>query len=177
MFALLPTLLAASLASPGTLDVCRVIDAPSPEFYQIVLVTTGRVPGARIAKGMTEVTFSRSPFGITLTEQGDYLRDLTLSVSNLRPLATGAYVVWVTTPSLDQVERLGVLSPDGKLEGQVGWNKFLVVITLESDDGLDQARWEGPIVLRGVSKSGAMHSSLGHGPFEQENCSSVGFIG
>lgn len=177
MFALLPTLLAASIASPGTLDVCRVIDAPSPEFYQIVLVTTGRVPGARIAEGMTEVTFSRSPFGITLTEQGDYLRDLTLSVSNLRPLATGAYVVWVTTPSLDQIKRLGVLSADHKLEGQVGWNKFLVVITLENDDGRDQARWEGPIVLRGMSKSGAMHTSLGHGPFEQENCSAVGFVG
>ena len=177
MFTLLSTLLAVSLGSPGTLDVCSASDVVSPEFYEIVLVTTGRVPGSRRAKGKSEVAFSHSPFGISLSQNGDYLRDLSLSVTNLMPAARGDFVVWVTTPSLDQIERLGVLSDDGRLDGQVSWNKFLVVITLEEDEARGQDRWQGPIVLRGVSKSGAMHTSLGHGPFEQENCSAVGFTG
>lgn len=163
-----------AVLGPG---ICRTTETGAPEFYEIPLVPTQRVPGTQRSSGLASVRFARSPFGITLTEEGDYVRDLELSVKNLRPAGRGAYVVWVTTPSLDRIERLGVLPDEGTFLGQVAWNKFLLVITLETDDASRQARWQGPVVLRGMSRSGAMHTSLGHGPFVVENCSAVGFVG
>ena len=153
---------------------CRLPRTVGPEFYVIELVSTRRIPGSGAATGNVDVTFAPSPFGVSLTENGDYLRDLEINVSNLRPPEQGALVVWVTTPQLDRIERVGVLG-DGVLRGQVRWNKFLVVVSLEQDDGSTAPRWAGPIVLRGMSRSGAMHTSAGHGPFETENCASYGF--
>lgn len=153
---------------------CRPPLVAAPEFYVIELVTTRRIPGSGAATGRVDVTFTPSPFGISLTENGDYLRDVEINVSNLRPSDQGVFVVWLTTPQLDRIERVGVLG-DGPLRGQVRWNKFLVVISLEQDDASSAPRWAGPIVLRGMSRSGAMHTSAGHGPFETENCASYGF--
>ncbi len=174
----LAALAAAGLTGPEALTAlepaeCR-LPASAPEFYVIELVSTRRIPGSGAATGTVDVTFAPSPFGVSLTENGDYLRDLEIDVSNLRPPDQGSFVVWVTTPQLDRIERIGVLG-DGTLRGQVRWNKFLVVISLEQDDASTAPRWAGPIILRGMSKSGAMHTSAGHGPFETENCASYGF--
>ena len=35
--------------------------------------------------------------------------------------------------------------------------------------------WTGPIVIRGMSRSGMMHTMAGHGPFEEENCAAYGY--
>ena len=170
----------AALASAGVTGAgsptreCRLALAVAPEFYAIELVSTRRIPGSGAATGRVDVTFTPSPFGVSLTENGDYLRDIQINVSNLRPPDQGAFVVWVTTPQLDRIERVGVLG-DGVLRGQVRWNKFLVVVSLEQDDASTAPRWAGPIVLRGMSRSGAMHTSAGHGPFETENCAAYGF--
>ena len=153
---------------------CRLPRTIAPEFYVIELVSTRRIPGSGAATGNVDVTFAPSPFGVSLTENGDYLRDIQINMSNLRPPDQGDFVVWVTTPQLDHIERVGVLS-DGVLRGQVRWNKFLVVVSLEQDDASTALRWAGPIVLRGMSRSGAMHTSAGHGPFETENCAAYGF--
>ncbi len=153
---------------------CRLSGAVAPEFYVIELVSTGRIPGSGATTGSVDVTFAPSPFGVTLTENGDYVRNIEINVGDLRPPDQGAFVVWVTTPQLDRIERVGVLG-DGALQGQVRWNKFLVVVSLEQDDASTAPRWAGPIVLRGMSRSGAMHTSAGHGPFETENCASYGF--
>ena len=174
------TIVLAVLATAGTTVSgspaveCLLPRAAAPEFYVIELVTTGRIPGSGAATGRVDVTFAPSPFGVSLTENGDYLRDLEINVSNLRAPDQGSFVVWITTPQLDSIERVGVLG-DGTLRGQVRWNKFLVVISLEQDDASTAPRWAGPIILRGMSKSGAMHTSAGHGPFETENCASYGF--
>ena len=78
------------------------------------------------------------------------------------------------------MKRLGALEV-GEAErvsgfsGEVGWNKFLVVITLEPEDDPEAATWSGPIVLRGMSRSGAMHTMAGHGPFQEENCAAYGY--
>ena len=161
----------------GTTDMCLVADADSPVFYQVELITTKRVAGSGMATGVGEVTFTPSPFGVNLTENGDYLRHIAISVDGLKGPVKGNYVAWVTTPSLAQTTRLGVLGADRKISGNVGYNKFLLVISLEDDDGSSSERWKGPIVLRGMSRSGAMHTSAGHGPFVQENCTGYGFNG
>ena len=59
--------------------------------------------------------------------------------------------------------------------GSARWNKFLVVITLEPDDGGESGMWSGPVVFRGMSRSGMMHTMVGHGALQQENCAAYGY--
>ncbi len=37
----------------------------------------------------------------------------------------------------------------------------------------DVQRWQGPILLRGLSPSGRLHTMAGHGPFEDVSCQQV----
>ncbi len=117
----LAALAAAGLTGPESPTECRLAAPVAPEFYVIELVSTRRIPGSGAATGRVDVTFAPSPFGVSLTENGDYLRDLEINVSNLRPADQGAFVVWVTTPQLDRIERVGVLAV-GVLRGRVCWN-------------------------------------------------------
>lgn len=174
-------------------------DPGPPEYYAFPLVSTGRIPGTARADGRGRVVFpASSPFGVALAEDGSYRYDLVLSTDGLPEPDAGRYVVWITTPNVDPVRRVGPLPSDGELRSRVSWNKFLVVVTLEpgdapsataddgDDGGADDARgedvrssapemWSGPIVLRGMSRSGMMHTMAGHGPFEQENCAAYGY--
>ncbi len=147
----------------------------SPEYYKITLVPTRRVPGARRATGAAAVTFTPSPFGISISPKGNYVYNLDISIENLPPAREGAYVVWVSTADLDQIKRLGTLDDAMKISGQVHWNKYLVIITLEPSANVTGDIWQGPVVLRGMSRSGMMHTMAGHGPFQQEPCASFGY--
>jgi hypothetical protein len=158
----------------AVLPVCSVEPEP-PAYYSFPLVTTRRVPGTGQATGTAHVTFAPSPFGVALTRDGSYELDLSLSMQRLPEPTEGAFVVWLTTPTLDRIERAGVLTPGKPFEARVAWNKFLVVVTLESDPDTAEDVWSGPIVLRGLSRSGLMHTMAGHGPFEKENCAQYGY--
>ena len=177
MNVLIPIAVAVLGGASETPAMCVAPDTESPVFYRVELVTTKRLPGSGMATGVGEITFTPSPFGVNLTPDGDYLQDVAISVTGLKPPATGSYVAWVTTPGLDRITRLGVLGADGKVRGQVEFNKFLLVVSHEEDDGSSSKRWKGPIALRGMSRSGAMHTSAGHGPFVVENCTGYGFNG
>ncbi len=170
---LLLALMAPALHAAPPSGLCVVAEAP-PEYYNIVLVPTRKVPGTRQAAGVATVSFAPSPFGIALTPDGRYVYDLAVAVEKLQPPKAGAYVVWVSTPDLDRVVRLGVLDAQGRTAGQVSFNKYLVFITLEPTDAPGD-RWTGPVILRGISKSGFMHTMAGHGPFQQEPCANFGF--
>ena len=145
-----------------------------PAYYAIELVSTRRVPGARNASGVGDVSFARSPFGIAVTPTGEYIYNVDLQVQGLNAQSRGVYTAWLTTSALDQVKRLGGLDVGGAIRGQTTWNKFLVVITLEPDEEARQ-RWSGPIVARGMSRSGRMHTMAGHGPFQLEPCTTYGY--
>ena len=153
---------------------CVSPDPDPPVYYAIDLVTTRRVPGSRRANGVADVTFRPSPFGIALSPTGEYVYNLSIAIDELVPARNGSYVVWVTTPNLDQVVRLGTLDGTHRIQGQVEWNKFLVVVSLEENPDAVQ-RWSGPIVLRGMSRSGMMHTMAGHGPFASEPCAVYGY--
>ncbi|MFQ5742287.1 MAG: hypothetical protein ACE5HV_01730 [Acidobacteriota bacterium] len=152
-----------------------VASAVPPAYYSIELVSTKRVPGSRSARGIGQVTFATSPFGVSISPSGSYIYDLEISVERLRAPKKGVYVVWLSTPNLDQVRRLGILDETLEISGRVEWNKFLVVITLEpsAEDLADM--WRGPIVLRGISRSGRMHTLAGHGAFQLEPCIKYGY--
>jgi len=161
-------------ASPLSDGACVLAPSDPPEYYKIDLVPTKRVPTARRATGAAHVAFTPSPFGISISPQGHYVYDLTIAIDNLLPARDGAYVAWVSTPNLDEVQRIGVLDAQGHIAGKVAWNKFLVIITLEPSADPTPG-WQGPVVLRGMSRSGMMHTMAGHGPFQQEPCASYGY--
>ncbi len=163
----------------------RVADPPSevagdaaacgPEYYQFPMVSTRRVPGTGNASGIGEVAFAASPYGVALGPDGSYQYDFTVSLDRLAPARDGAYVVWTTTPELDRIALAGELADPARFEGRVAWNKFLVVVTLEPAFDPDATMWTGPIVIRGMSRSGMMHTMAGHGPFEEKNCAAYGY--
>lgn len=157
--------------APDTLD--RASTVP-PAFYAIDLVPTGNVIGTGEYVGAAEVRLDESPFDVAVTGDGALRRHVRVDMRGLRPPPAGEYVVWATPPNLETVEKLGVLGEDMMLTGQVAFPKFLLVISLEEDPA-EVRRWSGPIVHRGMSRSGFMHTMAGHGPFQGEPCGSYGF--
>ena len=146
-----------------------------PEYYRFPMVSTKRVPGTGNASGVGEVAFAQSPYGVALGSDGSYRYDFTVHFERLGPARDGTYVVWTTTPELDHVALAGELADPAGFDGQVAWNKFLVVVTLEPAFDPDATMWTGPIVIRGMSRSGMMHTMAGHGPFEEKNCAAYGY--
>lgn len=148
---------------------------PGPEYYRFPMVSTRRVPGTGNAAGVGEVAFAQSPYGVALGTDGSYSYDFTVRFERLGPARDGVYVVWTTTPELDRIALAGELTDTAGFSGEVAWNKFLVVVTLEPAFDPDAAMWTGPVVIRGMSRSGMMHTMAGHGPFEEKNCAAYGY--
>lgn len=166
----------ASLESPRSSAICSI--PAGPEYYSFRLAPTGHVPGTGYARGRAEIAVpNTSPFPVALAADGSYVYDVYVAIDNMRAPRSGTLVAWVTTPELDRVERIGALGETLRASGPVSWNKFIVVVTLEPGDDPDAVTWSGPIVFRGMSRSGAMHTMVGHGALQQENCASYGYGG
>jgi hypothetical protein len=172
------TAVEASAAAAGAY-ICA--DPTPPEYYAFEMVTTRNVPGTARLQGQAEVTFVRgSPFGVSVSADGSYAYDVRLALDHLPRAPEGrAWAVWLTKSDLSEVTYAGILNPDTEFMGRVSWNKFLAIVTLEDADALaiegGPRRWQGPVVTRGMSRSGMMHTMAGHGPFQQENCAAFGY--
>ncbi|HKJ02670.1 MAG TPA: hypothetical protein VJ997_09450 [Longimicrobiales bacterium] len=160
---------------PAALFCAVPDDVDPPAYYAVDLVTTKRLPGTGHAEGTGHVTFASSPFGVALAPDGSYLYDVAIQLHDMGKPDAGVLVAWATTTQVDQVQRLGALDESLSVRGQVTWNKFLVVVTLEPTDDAAATAWTGPIALRGMSRSGMMHTMAGHGPFQQELCAKYGY--
>ena len=168
-----PSAIPSSTAS-GTAAAC--VPAAGPEYYSFGLFTTKNVPGTGLARGRAEVAVSgSSPFAVALGPDGSYVYDLVVGLDRMKPPRRGTLVAWVTTPDLDRIERIGALDGNLRASGSVAWNKFLVVITWEAEDDPDATTWSGPVAFRGMSRSGMMHTMVGHGALQQENCAAYGY--
>lgn len=121
------------------------------------------------AEGRMWLRMSDSPYGVTVSSDGRYVLHVSVEVTRIRRRPGAAYVVWAATPELDRVVRLGALGEEGRVSGEVSFNKFLVFVSEEEAPGVET--WSGPILLTGLSPSGRMHTMAGHGPFEGVDCS------
>jgi hypothetical protein len=146
-----------------------------PVYYAIDLITTRKIKGARRATGTGNLTFAGSPFGVAISKSGNYVYDISIELGNLDSEMNGQLVAWVTSTDLSDIRKVGVLDGDLRATGRVDFTKFLVVITLEPTGAVVGDMWTGPVVLRGMSRSGLMHTKAGHGPFQVENCASYGY--
>lgn len=146
------------------------------EYYQVELVATSSVPGLGGVTGHVDVNPARSVSTVSVGRDGSYLYDLQIHVANLRPARDDeVYTAWVASNDLSRIVHLGTLETDQGLRGAVSFNKFLVIITLEPNDREVGEKWRGPIVTRGMSRSGFMHTMIGHGPLQEESCAVYGF--
>lgn len=160
----------------GTAPSRACVAVEGPAYYAIELYTTKNVPGSGYATGVAEVSVSGgSPFSVAVAPDGSYRYDVELSLERMRAPASGRLVAWITTPDIDRVLRMGALDENLRVRGTVQWNQFLVVVTHEPDDDPSAARWTGPVALRGMSRSGMMHTMVGHGALQQENCAAYGY--
>jgi hypothetical protein len=151
-------------------------------YYGVDMVPTRRVPGTGSAVGTGHVTFSPSPFLVSTAKDGAYVYDVRLRLDRVKKPKSGILTAWAAKSDLSEIRKLGTLGEDLGAEGTVSWNKFLLVVTLEPGSGSGSGsgsgnddRWKGPIVMRGMSRSGLMHTLAGHGPYEKEPCSKYGF--
>jgi hypothetical protein len=132
--------------------------------YDIALFSTPKAP---TATGSARLVFAESPFGIAMTADGRAQYDVQVTVSNLpAPFTLGTYrtyVAWAATPDLARWDRLGVIGNGTTTVGHVALNKFLLVITAESDSA--PKTHTGPTVLHGTSPSGWLQSFLNHPMF------------
>lgn len=182
--ALVAALVAAAPAAPvgaaalaAEVGVAPPCVAPAgPAYYAIDLFTTRNVPGTGLATGRADVSVAASsPFSVALAPDGSYVYDVTVSLERMRVPPTGRLVVWVTTSDLAEVRRVGALDERLQARGSVAWNQFLVVVTWEPDDDPDATAWSGPVAFRGMSRSGMMHTMVGHGALQKENCAAWGY--
>ena len=147
-----------------------------PQYYAFELVTPKNIPGTGLAIGRVQASVSgNSPFSVQLAPDGSYAYDLHVSLQRMRAPLQGNLVAWVTTTEIDRIERMGTLDANLQASGRVSWNKYIVVVTLESSDDPHQEQWAGPIVMRGMSRSGMMHTMVGHGALQEENCAAYGY--
>jgi len=144
---------------PGDPAGCLI----TPEV--VPLSGTQSAPGSR---GSMTLTQPGSPFEITVDEGGFQTFDIEIQVDQLRRRRGAVYVAWAAKPELDEWTQLGTLGEDNRLAARVAWNQFLVFVSEEAT--ADVERWQGPIVLTGLSPSGRLHTMAGHGPFEAMNC-------
>jgi hypothetical protein len=128
--------------------------------YDIPLYGTPKAPAA---EGHGRLVFADSPFGIAATQDGHIQYDIQVTAtalpapSSLGPYST--YVAWAVTPDLSEWVRLGGAVANGNhLVGPVALNKFLLVVTAESDS-MATAHL-GPTVLHGISPSALLQKFL-----------------
>ncbi|MXW66679.1 MAG: hypothetical protein F4Z72_06685 [Gemmatimonadales bacterium] len=141
------------------IDACLV----TPEV--VPLSGTQSAPGSR---GSMTLTQPGSPFEITVDDGGFQTFDVEIQVDRLRRRGEAVYVAWAAKPELDEWVQLGTLGEENRLTARLAWNQFLVFVSEEAST--DVERWQGPIVLTGLSPSGRLHTMAGHGPFEAMNC-------
>jgi hypothetical protein len=136
--------------------------APGPAGpFDIPLRPTATAPEAR---GSARLVYATSPFGVAVTADGRSRYDVRFDVSGLpAPGSLGgyeAYVAWVASIDLKEWHRLGTVRNGTTTVGQAELNKFLLVITAETDSLA--ANRTGPTILHGPSPSTWLQSLLSH---------------
>jgi hypothetical protein len=123
-----------------------------PSLFNIPLQAQALVKGA---KGVALLHPARTPFGMPLTVDGNFIFEAEVSVAGLPAAAQlgpyTTYAVWATNGDLTETRLLGTLRDDQPTRGKVYFSKFLIVVTAEN--GIPGPKWRGPVLLRGFSPS------------------------
>lgn len=129
--------------------------------FDIPLSNTTSAPDAH---GTARLVFAASPFGVAVTPEGVASYDVRLELGGLPdPASLGGfttYVAWAATTDLRRWYRLGTVGNGIHTVGRIELNKFLFVITAETDS--QPAARTGPTVLHGLGPSSWLQSFVSH---------------
>ena len=152
VLALFLVLLPRALHAQGNPPDCArlVASGASADLYCIPLIPA---PGYD-AHGSVELGWVPGPFTVAVSPGGVQRWNLLITTTGLargtRPGKSG-FVVWAAPPSLTPLVRLGVLGTGPMQAGPVAFDRFLLLISAESDTATKEMR--GKVVLRGESPS------------------------
>lgn len=149
-FLILVSLLSFQVPATSGQSVPECMDL---SLYCIQLLPTSDYAGAR---GYVDMARPSSPFGLTVTREGRQRYALQLSIEGLPALDAGEghWVLWASPLTLDPVVNLGEVGNGSQVVGEVSFNKFLLIVSLEPT--LTGSQRVGPLVLRGRSPSSRM---------------------
>ena len=121
------------------------------------------------ASGMAYLKQPWSPYGVSVDVDGHVQYDLTIEAAGLPVVEGESYHVWLTTPTLDRILRIGTVAPTGTLTSTTDWHQLMVVVSREPADRVvaEGERWSGPIVLRGFSAGARVTPLAQHSLFQQ----------
>ena len=125
---------------------------PSRDLYCIDLTATEH-GGA--ASGVVALEYIPGPFTVPVTVDGHYRYAPRITLRGLpRPPAGTSYVAWAATPTMDVIQRLGVVTNGVNRVAAMALDRFLVLISAEATPASSEPR--GPVLLRGESPSNRM---------------------
>jgi hypothetical protein len=153
--ALAVTLTASLSTTSAAQSICTGAEtplAPSRDLYCIELV---RAVGIRAGEGRVELGRTPGPFTVDVTNDGHLRYTPVFTLSGLpAPSTLGrfvAYVAWLTSPTMDVIERLGVVTNGRTVLPRIALDKFFILISAEPSPNAREMT--GKIVLRGMSPS------------------------
>ena len=128
---------------------------PSRDLYCLFLTPRH---GLEYMSGHLELRTPHTPFGVAVNAAGHHLYEGILTLDGLpEPAALGDYhhiVAWLASPIFDTIVALGPVANGTQSLGEIGLNKFMIIITAE--ERLDAPEWEGRLLLRASSPSSRM---------------------
>ena len=128
---------------------------PSRDLYCLYLTPRH---GLDYMSGHLELRTPHTPFGIAVNAAGNHLYEGILTLSGLPdPGALGDFehfVAWIASPHFDTVASLGPVANGTRSIGEIGINKFMILVTAEARP--DAPEWEGRLLLRASSPSARM---------------------
>ena len=129
--------------------------APSRDLYCLFL--TPRY-GLEYMSGHLELRTPHTPFGIAVNAAGNHLYEGVLTLRGLPDPGTLGdfehFVAWIASPHFDTVSSLGPVTNGTRSIGEIGLNKFMILVTAEARP--DEPEWEGRLLLRASSPSARM---------------------
>ena len=141
-----------STAAPSFCDGPENTLGPSRDLYCIELVPA---VGIRAGSGRVELGRTPGPFTVDVSVDGRLRYTPTLTLSDLpRPSSLGkyaTYVAWVASPTMDLVQRIGVVRNGRNVLAPVTLDKFVILVTAEASASATEMR--GRLVMRGMSPS------------------------
>src|SRR5215831_14239605 len=106
--------------------------SPSRDLYCIELV---RAVGVRSGVGRVELGRAAGPFTVDASADGHLRYTPAVTLSGLpRPSSLGhyaAFVAWAASPTMDVVQRLGVVDNGRTVLPAISLDKFIVLVTAE----------------------------------------------
>ena len=126
--------------------------SPSRDLYCIELV---RAVGVRSGVGRVELGRAAGPFTVDASADGHLRYTPAITLSDLpQPSSLGryaTYVAWVASPTMDVIQRLGIVRNGRTVLPAISLDKFIVLISAEESANATDMR--GRLMLRGMSPS------------------------